>query len=66
MKIIPSGISKDEIILPNNQKVIIDYMTDLRTAGTRKIYLYDEKGKLIGSTNEKNPHKVKLPQDVLM
>ncbi|MCL2116447.1 MAG: hypothetical protein FWH29_09520 [Methanobrevibacter sp.] len=76
MSIIMSGIEKEEILLPNNQKVLIeygvseeddpipapqDYLSDLNITSYRRVSLFDESGKLIGTKIEKNPHKVVAP-----
>jgi len=78
MVVIRSGIKKEEIILPNNQKLIIEYtmngpdpvpeenfsLSDMIMAMYRRLSLFDESGKLIGTNIEENPHKVKASPGV--
>jgi len=81
MTVLMIGIKKQEYLLPNNKKLLVEYgvygdgvpipkdeskLIDMAIAPERRITLFDESGKLIGSRIERNPHEVIAEQDMLI
>ncbi|MCL2157542.1 MAG: hypothetical protein FWH54_05925 [Methanobrevibacter sp.] len=79
MSIIEANINKEEFILPNNQKLVVEYgikgeddpipadpfmLSDMKITSHRRLTLFDESGELIGTKIEKNPHEVVAPPGV--
>jgi hypothetical protein len=81
MSVLETGIVKEEFLLPNNQKLLVEYgidgedapipkdeskLMDMTIAGRRRLSLFDESGKLIGTRIEKNPHEVTAEPGMLI
>jgi len=81
MTVLRKGIVKEEFLLPNNQKLLVEYgvssddapipkdeskLDDMNIAVSRRLSLFDESGKLIGTKIEENPYMVTAEPGMLI